>query len=198
MYSETIMQKMSKQKCQPQGMTLIELLIVIGILAIMAGMTMSALGEYIPEYRLNAAVRELATDLQNAKTEAIKRNAYIVVVFSPGIYSPEGEIGSYFMFVDDGKGGGVSANFTHDGDEEVITNKTMPKNVSLYSSGFTTINSTNNRILFNSLGLPNIKVSNKFIFGNVKLRNNKSKYYKISTSMYGGLRIIESNNGTFS
>ncbi|MDZ7760304.1 MAG: prepilin-type N-terminal cleavage/methylation domain-containing protein [Desulfovermiculus sp.] len=75
------MQKMSKQKGQPQGLTLIELLIVIAILGIMAGMTMSALGKYIPDYRLQSAARELYANMHKAKMEAIKRNTDVKVDF---------------------------------------------------------------------------------------------------------------------
>lgn len=143
-------------------------------------------------------MRELYTDLQKAKAEAIKRNAYVVTVFSPGTYSSEGKIGSYTIFVDDGSGGGESDNFIHDGDEKVMAFKTMPQNVSLYDAGFSNIDSNNDKILFNNLGLPIIKTQNKFIFGSIYLRNNKGKHYKVSISKYGGISIKESTDGNFS
>jgi type IV fimbrial biogenesis protein FimT len=179
-----------------QGLTMMELMVVIAILAIMAGISISALSEYIPDYRLGSAVRQLVTDLHKAKTEAIKRNTHAVVVFNPGTYSPNGEVGSYMVFIDDGEGGGISKNFTHDGEEEIIMNKTMPRSVSLYCVSFTSLASANNRISYNSLGLP--KASTNSIFGSIYLRNNKSKYYRVITNMYGGIRISESTNGTFS
>jgi prepilin-type N-terminal cleavage/methylation domain-containing protein len=63
------------------GLTLMELMVVIAILSIMAGMTMSALGNYIPDYRLQSAARELYATMHEAKMEAIKRNDPVRVVF---------------------------------------------------------------------------------------------------------------------
>lgn len=192
------MQQRSKNIYDHSGLTLIELVVVVAILAIMAGMSISALDEYIPDYRLNTAVRELITDLKKAKSEAIKRNVYVVAVFSPGAYSPEGGIGSYMIFVDDGSGNGESKNFIHDGDEEILVTKIMPQNVCKYDASFTTIDSKNDKLLFSSLGLPLIKEQNKFIIGSIYLRNNKGKYYKISISRFGGINLKKSSDGTFS
>ena len=65
----------------PLGLTLIEVIVVLGILAILAGMSVSNLGDYIPDYRLRSAAQDLYANMHFAKMEAIKRNSDVKVVF---------------------------------------------------------------------------------------------------------------------
>src|SRR6056297_3144511 len=66
---------------QNQGVTIIELLIVIAIIAILASFSASSFVNNIADYRLNSAARELMTNMYKAKMEAIKQNTSCRVVF---------------------------------------------------------------------------------------------------------------------
>ena len=63
------------------GLTLIEVIVVLGILAILAGMSATNLGDFIPDYQLRQAAQDLHSNMHLAKMEAIKRNADVKIVF---------------------------------------------------------------------------------------------------------------------
>lgn len=62
--------------CKAQsGVTLAELLIVIAIAAILAALAGPSFTDFINRTRLNSQVSQLVSDLNRARSEAIKRNA---------------------------------------------------------------------------------------------------------------------------
>lgn len=65
-----------------QGVTLIELMIVIVIAAVLLAIGVPAFQDTIDRNRLKAATETLYGDLQFAKSEAIKRNRKIVIAFT--------------------------------------------------------------------------------------------------------------------
>lgn len=65
------------------GVTLIETMIVIAIIGILAAMAVPSFNEQMKQQRVEGAAEELVAALQNAKAEAIKRNAFVGIAFSP-------------------------------------------------------------------------------------------------------------------
>jgi len=68
------------------GVTLIELLIVLGILAVMYTLAASNLQDLIGRYRLNGAARELADEIESCRVRAITENreyAVQLALFDP-------------------------------------------------------------------------------------------------------------------
>lgn len=57
-----------------RGFTLIELMIVLGILAVLAGFSIPTLNVYLPGYRTKTAARDLVSELQRARLRAIAKN----------------------------------------------------------------------------------------------------------------------------
>lgn len=61
------------------GFTLIELLIVVAVLAVLASLAAPSFATFIKNTRLSTASTQLVTDLNLARSEAIKRNTHVLV-----------------------------------------------------------------------------------------------------------------------
>jgi prepilin-type N-terminal cleavage/methylation domain-containing protein len=120
------------------GFTLAELMIVIAIVGIMSGIAITMGLRYYPDYQARGAARNLVANLQQARLEAIRSNAIVVIELTPGVSTPAGRVGAYRAFVDDGAGGGVSRNNIRDGAERIIFAVPMPDQVSLTGLTFVT------------------------------------------------------------
>jgi len=64
------------------GFSVIELIVTIAILAILTTIAVPNLVSWIPKYRVKDAAQDLFSNVQLAKTEAIKRNQNCTVTFN--------------------------------------------------------------------------------------------------------------------
>jgi Tfp pilus assembly protein FimT len=74
-----------KRKHSP-GLTVVELIIVMGILTIGLAVAMPNIATFSSGYKLRAATREVATDLQLTRLLAVKENKTFQVIFGPNSY----------------------------------------------------------------------------------------------------------------
>jgi len=169
-----------------KAFSLLELLFVLCIIAILTGIGMPFFTDAINNHRLKGSARNLFSIFKKARSEAIRRNSNVAISIIPAAYSPEGMVGSYQVFVDDGAGSGTAENFILDGDEEILAMASMPANVSLVSSTFT---GTPKTTAFNSRGLPTK-------LGDVRLRNS-IRWYRISLGIAGNIKMAVSEDDTW-
>jgi prepilin-type N-terminal cleavage/methylation domain-containing protein len=71
------------------GFSLLELLVVVGIIAVMAAVGLPAIGRYFRNYQIRNAAREVASEISTARTKAIMKNVnwgVLFVTLSPTTY----------------------------------------------------------------------------------------------------------------
>ena len=67
---------------KPPGYTLTELMMVLGILGVVLGLSGIWLSSQLPYYRLNGAVRQIRADLQAAKAQAVRQGNEVRIFFT--------------------------------------------------------------------------------------------------------------------
>jgi prepilin-type N-terminal cleavage/methylation domain-containing protein len=172
---------MSIQKNKTKGFTILELIVVLGILVVIAGFGTPALLDGIRNYSLKSEASSIYFSFQQMRLEAINNNADAYIVFNPQPYTAEGGVGSYSTFLDNGPAPDAG-NGVQDASEPTIKNVQMSNTVSLYNCTF-----GGNSTSFDGRGLPgNI--------GSVELRN-EHRWYKITLGISGNLHLYISKDG---
>lgn len=158
------------------GATLMELMVVIAIIGIMAGIATPNIIGWLPGYRLRSAARDIVSCMQLAKLRAVKENARVVVIF-------DHLNDKYEAFVDNVPSEG---NWVLDSAEAIVMQKTMPAGIDIQSFPSTTAYTFG----FNSRGLSASGGDT------VQIKNNKSNYRRIIINIAGNIRMEKSKDGT--
>lgn len=116
------------------GFTLVEMIVVIGIISILSAVVFSGLSKWIPHYKLKAAGQELHAAMQYAKAMAIKSNRNVGIEFTTVACPPEG--GSYRMFIDDGAGTGTARDNIMNGSEVPFHSVNLTSGICLSATSF--------------------------------------------------------------
>ena len=126
------------------GITALELVTTIAIVAVIAALVMPPYLKWNRAHRLGGAATNLTADLEMAKMRAIRENAFVVVEFGAG---------NYTIFVDNGEGGGSAADWNHNGAEIVAQNRDLPPGVQI-DTGSLNFPTISDKTRFNGRGLP--------------------------------------------
>ncbi|MBU4230742.1 MAG: GspH/FimT family pseudopilin [Proteobacteria bacterium] len=99
------------------GFTLVELMIVVAIMGILAGIAFSLMRNWLPNMRLRGAARDVYSVMQRAKAEAIERGVNVAIAYNT-------VANTYTMFVD------VNSNRLQDaGEISLLSSGPMPDGV---------------------------------------------------------------------
>ncbi len=73
----------STHRATQRGFSLIELLVVTGIIALLAAVSLPMISQYIRNYKVRAAAQQVASQLQTARAKAIMKNVQLGVTWLP-------------------------------------------------------------------------------------------------------------------
>ncbi len=140
-------------KKNSSGLTLIELILTMVVLLIVIAVAFPSIAQFSSGYKVRAAARELATDLQFARLLAVKENTNFQVVFTDSnSYQVERE-SPYFVV--------KSRSFSIDYPEVALTGLTVK-----FNSRGNLVSSPGSLTVSNPMGTRNISVGST---GRVKL-----------------------------
>ena len=149
-----------------KGFTLLELMIVIAIAGILAALAIPGWLAWRANAKINGAATNLRGDLEMAKMQAIKENAYVAALLTTS---------GYTIFIDNGAGGGIADDGIQNGSEILLRNRQLV-------AGVTASNNFGNQIWFNGRGRP-------VGFGTVVLTDSSGNQRQIVLSIVGRIRL---------
>jgi Tfp pilus assembly protein FimT len=126
------------------GLTALELAVALAIIAVMASITMPPYLKWWRKAQLSGAAANLATDIEMAKTQAIREHATVVIAFQSN---------SYRLFLDTGDGGGGPPNWNQEAGEQLVLQRDLPAGVRIDTSSLS-FPTVSDKTRFNSRGIP--------------------------------------------
>ena len=146
-----------------KGITILESLIVFGILAIVSAFVVPNVISWRSDMKFTGTINNLKGDLEMAKARAVRENNYVAVLFSDA---------GYTVFVDNGAGGATAGDWLRQGGELLLRNREIPGGVRLDLDAMTF---TNKRTRFNGRG-------HCAVPGTAVLKNDKGESKKVVAS----------------
>ncbi len=143
-----MLMRLHKIRLGNQGFTLVELMIVVGILAVLGAVALPMITSTMPKYRLRSAARELVIDFKKAKVEAVKRNRTVVIEF----IGVDTQNGSYRLFVNDNEATDGTSPRSFDPGDVLLATKSLP--VGIVFTSHATAPFSGNQSGYNARGLP--------------------------------------------
>ena len=149
-----------------KGFTLLELVIVIAIVGIMAGVMTPSFLEWRDRSKVQGDATELRAAFESAKLRAIKHNTNVVVMFP--------DTTSYLVFID------TNENGARDADEDQIASRTLAAGVTITDNTF-----VGNDMAFNPRGMADGPNST----GTITMTSPGGERYSVVVSSFGRVRL---------
>ena len=162
------------------GFTLIELIVVVAIVAVLAGAAIPNFISWLPGHRLRSGLDDLNTAFQLAKLQAIRENGPVVVRFDTANDSA-------IVFLDDGAGNPANAdNQLLNANERVFKRIEMPAGIDIQDFPGTST-SFNGQPWFGYTGRGFLLLSNT---GTVRLVNSRGAGGGIAININGNPSFV--------
>jgi type IV fimbrial biogenesis protein FimT len=148
---------MRSMKNRAQGMTLIELITAMLVLAILMSIAIPSFREFAADSRTTAATSDLVTALNMARSEALRRSSLVVACSSTDGAQCAGSnvwTSGWIVFADRNGDGNVNAN-------ELLQTWVMP-------SSQISVEADANRAVYNSMGMANLPGGNNRVTFTIK------------------------------
>ncbi len=162
------------------GFTLLEMIVVVAILSVISAIALPSINSWRQNLQLNSATRDIYSNLQKAKLEAIKTRTYCTATF---------DANGYVIYLDADK------DLVQDAGEQVISSVSLSdyENVSFDTSkgggDGLDFSGTDNGIAFSVTGLPRNSVG-ALGLGTIFLKqDNRDKTAEISITRAGSIQI---------
>jgi len=149
-----------------KGFTIIELMIVMAIFGVLAGIMTPSFLAWRDRSRVKGDASELRAVFESAKLRAIKHNTNVVVTFP--------DTTSYQAFVD------TNDNGARDAGEDIIANRTLSPGVTITDNTF-----VGQDMAFNSRGMANGPNST----GTITMTSSGGERYSVVVSSFGRVRM---------
>ncbi len=172
------------------GMTLVEVLVVIAIIGIMAGVTGLHLAKYAPTYELRANARTFYSEMQHAKINAIRTGRSWGMVCDQGaatcfIYSSDGADDDFSTAADNTLYKTINLNNSKYG--IIIGHGSATSRVNGAAIGADSVTYSDDVLIFNTQGVTND--------GEIYIQNNKNESYAIGTNKFGNIFLRRWDGG---
>lgn len=192
LFRESLLVANTNHNHSARGFTLVELVIIITLLVILLAVGIPAYVNWMPDINLRSAIRNIKSDMELAKSTAIRENTSCALVFDTST-DPD----SYLVFRDFDP---TDLAYDDTTEETLIKRVSIPKNVTMTSAAFDVDIPT--AVGFNSRGIPytydTVTSETKDLAGDgfVTLENTKNNHRRVRLTIVGLATIQRSADGS--